>query len=187
MASPHVAGAAALLWSAVPELIGDIDQTEQALIKSATSINATVCDPQDAPGAPNNLFGYGRLNIARAVEMVRLSAQLELTASAAEGSPLSDALVTVVDTLTGARYTATTDASGTATIEPLYAGQYELSVEGAGGTIPPAPVEILLGESRGPLSNNDGAGPSVTYTVVVPSIMEELVPASYAPIIIRSE
>ncbi len=38
MASPHVAGAVALLWSAVPSLIGDIDRTEQVLIKSATQV-----------------------------------------------------------------------------------------------------------------------------------------------------
>ena len=35
MAGPHVAGAVALLWSADPSLIGDIDRTEQLLIQTA--------------------------------------------------------------------------------------------------------------------------------------------------------
>ncbi len=183
MASPHVAGGAALLWSAVPTLIGDIDRTEQALIKSATPINATVCNPPGAPPVPNNIFGYGRLNIVRAVEMARLTARLELTARDGTGQPLVNALVTVVDALTGFRSTGVTDANGATVIEPLFAGSYLLDVAGTGGTIPPAPVEIPLGESYGPQVIADGSGPTVTYTVVVSSVMEQLKPAGYLPII----
>ena len=183
MASPHVAGGAALLWSAVPWLIGDIDRTEQALIKSATSINATVCNPPGAPPVPNNIFGYGRLNIVRAVEMARLTARLELTARDADGQPLANALVTAVDALTGFRSTGLTDANGVTVIEPLLAGSYRLDVAGSGGTIPPAPVEIPLGESYGPQVIADDSGSTLTYTVVVPGAMEQLEPASYLPII----
>ena len=52
MSSPHVAGAAALLWSAAPDLIGDIDLTEQVLIKSATPVLDNQCLSGSAPCRP---------------------------------------------------------------------------------------------------------------------------------------
>jgi len=42
MAGPHVAGVVALLWSANPRLIGDIDRTTQILIQSATPFTGTL-------------------------------------------------------------------------------------------------------------------------------------------------
>jgi len=64
MAGPHVAGAVALLWSAVPSLIGQIDLTENYLNNNAIHINSTECS---SSGWPNNLYGYGRLDILAAV------------------------------------------------------------------------------------------------------------------------
>ena len=65
MASPHVAGAVALLWSVAPELVGDIDRTEQILRESATPVINGDCDP--SPTSPNNVYGYGRLNVMQAI------------------------------------------------------------------------------------------------------------------------
>ena len=71
MASPHVVGVVALLWSANPALIGDIDRTERILTETAVDI---------APGAfdgpvcgtvterPNSFVGYGVVNALAAVE-----------------------------------------------------------------------------------------------------------------------
>lgn len=42
MAGPHVAGVVALIWSANPALIGDIDRTEQILIESAQPFEGTL-------------------------------------------------------------------------------------------------------------------------------------------------
>lgn len=42
MAGPHVAGVVALVWSANPALIGDIDRTEQILIDAATPFTGTL-------------------------------------------------------------------------------------------------------------------------------------------------
>jgi subtilisin family serine protease len=42
MAGPHVAGVVALMWSANPNLIGDIDRTEQILVETATPFAGSV-------------------------------------------------------------------------------------------------------------------------------------------------
>ncbi len=68
MASPHSAGAVALVWSACPELLGDIDATFEIL-----QDNAEPPDPADPPcGAPPDgegtyEDGYGYLNALSAV------------------------------------------------------------------------------------------------------------------------
>ncbi len=65
MATPHISGAVALLWSANPTLQNDIDATETTLNNSAHFISSTQCG--DA-GPPNNVFGWGRIDILAAVQ-----------------------------------------------------------------------------------------------------------------------
>ena len=68
MAGPHVAGAVALLWSADPRLIGDIDRTEQLLIQTAAPYkgNRSGCFEGDVPNAA---YGYGILDVYEAVKV----------------------------------------------------------------------------------------------------------------------
>lgn len=68
MASPHVAGAVALLWSARPFLVGNIDATETLFNSTATPRTSTQ-DCGGVPGAntPNNTWGYGEINVYAAV------------------------------------------------------------------------------------------------------------------------
>ena len=126
MASPHVAGAVALLWSAVPALIGDIDRTEQILIKSATPVPANNCGEGGTPVVPNNTFGFGRLNIQAAIAMAQAPVGLTVAVTESNGQPVSDWEVTVIDTLTGYRYTAVTVFNGVALFPDLYAGAYQV-------------------------------------------------------------
>ena len=65
MATPHIAGAMALLWSAIPGLQNQIQASRDALDNAAHFIdNQGVCG---TAGPPNNVYGWGRVNIATAV------------------------------------------------------------------------------------------------------------------------
>jgi hypothetical protein len=65
MASPHSAGAVALLWSCNSSLIGQIDQTFQILQNNVDSPPAGNCGaPPDGEG--NYTYGYGYLNVYQA-------------------------------------------------------------------------------------------------------------------------
>ena len=75
MASPHVAGAIALLWAGAPDLIGDIDATESLLKDNATTSlpsNAQICGGIPGTQFPNNTYGAGRLDIYSAVQQALL-------------------------------------------------------------------------------------------------------------------
>lgn len=73
MAGPHIVGVIALMWSANPNLIGNIDQTEQILLQTATRYTATT-DIQidsacsDISTQPNNVAGYGIVDAYAAVQ-----------------------------------------------------------------------------------------------------------------------
>src|SRR4029077_484958 len=67
MASPHVAGAVALPWSALPGLQNNISSSRALLNSAAVHILAGVCDGGPLV-TPNNNYGNGRLDIFAAVE-----------------------------------------------------------------------------------------------------------------------
>jgi subtilisin family serine protease len=72
MATPHIAGAVALLWSAHPELKNDDTSTEAVLNSSAVHLLSNACD-SGPPTTPNNTFGNGRVDILAAVNQSVLS------------------------------------------------------------------------------------------------------------------
>ena len=76
MASPHVAGAVALLLSAVPSLDGNVDAIESRLTSMAVrnALNSTALCGSVLGVYPNNVFGNGRLDIACGVAGAPLSA-----------------------------------------------------------------------------------------------------------------
>ncbi len=55
MAGPHVAGVVALMWSANPQLIGDVERTERILRATARPVNVD----SSVPCTPDNTYGYG--------------------------------------------------------------------------------------------------------------------------------
>lgn len=66
MASPHSAGEVALIWSAQPELIGQLLQTEELVMQTAEPILDGQCG---SPGCPNEVYGWGRINAYNAVSV----------------------------------------------------------------------------------------------------------------------
>jgi subtilisin family serine protease len=85
MATPHVAGAIALLWSAHPELRHLIPQTEDILEQAAAQVSSILCS---SSGVPNNTYGWGRLDIKAAVDLGPLAVDPVLPGSPASGSVL---------------------------------------------------------------------------------------------------
>ncbi len=73
MASPHVAGVAALLISADPSLAGQPALIRQIIMDSSVAKTSTQ-DCNGTPGSqiPNNTFGWGRLDALAAVNQARL-------------------------------------------------------------------------------------------------------------------
>jgi hypothetical protein len=95
MAGPHVTGLVALLWSANPELIGQIEATEEIIRQSAKKMevsatcplqpeagaepslmeqmealeNSTGCACGDVAGVPNNVYGWGEIDALAAVKL----------------------------------------------------------------------------------------------------------------------
>ncbi|MGC9398842.1 MAG: M14 family zinc carboxypeptidase [Anaerolineae bacterium] len=77
MATPHVAGVAALMLSANPGLIGQNDALEALLETSADpKAYATDCGNEGPGNVPNNAFGWGRVNALQAVEAARVWADV---------------------------------------------------------------------------------------------------------------
>jgi subtilisin family serine protease len=84
MAGPHVAGVAALIMSARPDLIGDVAAIEDLMRANAVArfAAAPFCGLDNANSLPNNVFGWGRvdalaaINAALPVELLEFNANI---------------------------------------------------------------------------------------------------------------
>lgn len=72
MAGPHVAGAVALLWSAKPSLIGNIQGTIDLIQQTASArTSSQKCGSFSGLEIPNAVFGYGIIDIEKAIQQTR--------------------------------------------------------------------------------------------------------------------
>jgi subtilisin family serine protease len=85
MATPHIAGAVALLWSAHPELQNNPDATEPVLNANAVHILSNSCD-SGSPITPNNTYGNGRIDILAAVNAASTLSLSSAASVKAQGS-----------------------------------------------------------------------------------------------------
>lgn len=69
MAAPHVAGAALLITQACPSLVFNVDAIEKLIYDTARPIFTTQgCGDDTATTTPNNVYGYGMLDVKAAVD-----------------------------------------------------------------------------------------------------------------------
>jgi subtilisin family serine protease len=78
MATPNVAGVAALVISANPALRGDVDAIEQILRETALPLNPAGpdCGGYSATAYPNHVYGHGRVDALAAVQRAAAEAAL---------------------------------------------------------------------------------------------------------------
>ena len=108
MASPHVAGTVALMWSRAPVLVGDIAITRTLLDDTAVDTPNAQCGGTDDD---NNVFGEGRLDALAAVSAspAQAGTLTGTVTNAANGNPIAGATIHAVGP---ADRTTTTDAAG---------------------------------------------------------------------------
>jgi len=111
MATPHIAGAMGLLWCAMPSLRHQINASRTALDNAAFFISSTQCG---TAGPPNNVYGWGRVDIANAVGIPSPTPTPSPTPSPT-ASPPPCGLGTPTPTATA---TATPTCGGAATWQP---------------------------------------------------------------------
>lgn len=79
MAAPHVAGLAALLISAKPDLAGNPDQIETLIEQNAVRLTSNeLCGGVTGDQIPNNTFGWGRIDALKTIQAAR-PPQLSIT------------------------------------------------------------------------------------------------------------
>ncbi|MFZ2095697.1 MAG: S8 family serine peptidase, partial [Anaerolineales bacterium] len=135
MASPHSAGAVALLWSCNPSLVGDVYGTFEALQNSADApdpVNPTCGVPPDGEGTYED--GYGYLNVLTAGIQncgVVASGTLEGHVYDTVGDPIEGAEVIAAPAVEDNQVQAITDPDGFYTMD-LVVGTYDVTASKAG-------------------------------------------------------
>jgi hypothetical protein len=127
MASPHTAGAVALLWSCNPSLIGQIDNTYQILQGNTDLAPDGSCGAPD-DGEGNNTYGYGYLNIYEAGLMwCGDTGILEGHVYETDGvTPISGASIHGQEVGDTGTFNATTDATGFYSLRAMV-GTYDVT------------------------------------------------------------
>lgn len=130
MAAPHVTGAVALLMSVEPDLAGEVDQVEEILRKTGVTLTSTqTCGGVPGAQVPNSTFGWGRINVKAAADLVANAGALSGKVTGTGGAALPGAVVAI--TRSGKTLTQTTDVSGNYSFT-TGAGSYDMSVTAFG-------------------------------------------------------
>jgi subtilisin family serine protease len=143
MASPHVAGTVALMWSAAPALIGDINATRALLDDTAIDTSDLGCG---GTADDNNVWGEGRLDAFAAVDNSPRGPTGTLSGmvtNASNGTPIAGATVHASGP---AERTTTTNASGAySLVAPV--GDYVVTASAFGFATGTANVTIIEGQT----------------------------------------
>ncbi len=163
MASPHVAGAVALLWSCAPYLKGNIDETFQILQQSADPApDGGSCGAPAAGTSGNYTFGNGYLNVLAAGQLMCNTGEITgVVTDSGSHHPLAGASVSAQQG--GSTFVSTKTASdgsyslvvanGTFSVVVSKYGYYDELVDN---------VEVLTNEST---TVNVAVGPKATVQI----------------------
>lgn len=143
MASPHLAGVVALLWSAAPGLVGDITATRALLDGTAIDKADSQCG---GTTDDNNVYGEGRLDALALLAAAPIGDTGTLAGTvtdAATGTPLAGATVA----LTGAADRELTTTSDGTFSSPLPSGDYQVAVSAFGYTGKTVAATVTTGDT----------------------------------------
>src|SRR5262245_33606029 len=144
MASPHVAGTVALMWSAAPAIANNINATRQLLDDTAIDVPNSTCG---GTADDNNVFGEGRLDAFAAVQQSprgTTGAMSGTVTDASTGAPIADVTVRASGPIT--RVT-TTGADGHYSFPVLSTGDYQVTASKFGYATGTATVTVTDGGS----------------------------------------
>ncbi|MEU9090222.1 S8 family serine peptidase [Streptomyces sp. NPDC048428] len=162
MATPHVAGAVALLWAAAPSLIGKIDETRALLDQGSTDVDDTHCG---GTAAMNNVWGSGKLDILASVDAAPHTAGT-VTGTLTDRATGKAATGTVTAQNAETKRSVTTGADGAFQLH-LPAGTYTLTTTVYGFASRTNSVTIAVGETESlPLALDAVAHHAVSGTVL---------------------
>ncbi len=148
MATPHVAGVAALVWSAAPWLRGDVDATEALLRRTARPLTTTAQTCAGVPGTqvPNHTFGHGLVDALEAVNHATSVLRAEAPAMHFYPLPLTYTVTfTNLNLFTRTNVLITATLAGAATVlssEPA-ATQQGSALVWSLGQVPPGAIVVL--------------------------------------------
>ncbi|WP_089006489.1 S8 family serine peptidase [Micromonospora viridifaciens] len=141
MASPHVAGVVALLWSAAPSLERDIAATRAVLDGSAVDTADLTCG---GTSGNNNVWGQGKLDALAAVTQAPRPAKGQLTGTvlaAGTNTPVAGATITIAGSVNRTR---TTGPDGRYAIT-LPVGSYTVTASAFGYESASGPATVVEG------------------------------------------
>ena len=143
MASPHVAGAIALLWSAAPTLFGDVAATKALLDNTSVDKADAECG---GTADDNNVYGEGRLDALALVTAAPTGDTGTLAGkvtNATGGAGIAGAVVSITgDT----NREVTTDTEGNFSVL-MPAGAYQVAVSSFGFVSQTAPVTVTADQT----------------------------------------
>ncbi len=143
MAAPHVAGAVALVWSAAPALVGDIEATRTLLNETAVDVSDLTCG---GTAGNNNVWGEGKVDALAAVTAAPRGDTGVLTGTitdAGDGDPIAGAKVDLEGPL---NRSTTTGPDGTYSLT-LSVGDYSIDVHAFGYTDASGTATVTTGET----------------------------------------
>lgn len=127
MAAPHLAGTIALMWSAAPALVGDIDGTRALLDSTAVDTEDLSCG---GTAENNNVWGEGRLDAFAAIDAAPRGPTGTLAGAVTSGNPIVGAVIRATDS-DGRVRSATTGAPGTYSLR-LPIGSFDVTATAFG-------------------------------------------------------